>query len=169
LNDLEDIDPELISSLKWMLNNDVTGLEHTFTYEINVLGINYTQLLGEDGTNTTLDELNKNSYIRKLCSTKCLKESEKQIQSFKQGFFEVLNEEAIKLFTPAELGTLISGKREIDFEDLKEHADYEGFTRTHQIVVWFWEIVKNWDQEMLANLLFFITGKFLRISLLRFI
>ena len=157
---MEDIDPEMITSLKWMLSNDVTGLEHNFTYEINIFGTNYTQALGDKEANTTIDELNKNSYIRKLCLTKCVTEVEKQIQSFKQGFFHVFNEEAIKLFTAAELGILISGKQEIDFEDLKQYAEYEGLDKDSLLVTWFWEIVQTMDQGMLASLLFFITGRF---------
>ena len=46
LNDLEDIEPELVQSLRWMLDNDVTELDQPFIYELDVFGAHVTQKLG---------------------------------------------------------------------------------------------------------------------------
>ena len=158
LNDLEDIDPELKHSLDWIKSNDPTDLEQPFSYELDVLGIRVSQELKEDGSNTVVDETNKNSYIKKLYLAKTQGEVLKQIESFKKGFFEIIPEDFVKLFSSAELGILISGKSEIDIQDLMKHTTYQDINRNSNQVKWFWEIIGLMDQNMLANLLFFITG-----------
>ena len=67
-------------------------------------------------------------------------------------------EELVEIFSPSELEILISGKSEIDVEDLKKHTKLRELNKDDIIVKWFWEIVENMDQDTLANLLFFITG-----------
>ena len=143
-----------------MLTNDVTDLEQDFTYELNMFGLTLHQELQENGSNTTVTENNKKAFISKICLAKTLDEVEPQIQSFKQGLFEIFPEGLIRLFSPGELGILISGKSEIDIKEFKKYAKYSGFKADSQTVIWFWEIVEKFDQNMLANLLFFITGKF---------
>ena len=158
LNDLEDIEPELTNSLNWMLNNDVTDLEQPFMYELDVFGYNVSQELRENGANTLVDEFNKEKYITKLYLAKTSKEVDTQVQSFKKGFFEIVPEDLVKLFSSAELEILISGKSEIDILDLKNFATYREISKDSHLVQWFWEIVEIMDQNLLANLLFFITG-----------
>jgi len=44
-------------------------------------------------------------------------------------------------------------------QDWKAHCEYRaGFSENHQVVVWFWELVQEWDQEIRARLLQFVTG-----------
>lgn len=160
LNDLEDIEPEFMQSLSWMLTNDVTDLEQPFIYELDVFGMKVSQDLVENGINLTVDEVNKETYITNVCLSKTLKEVDHQIQSFKKGFFEIVPEELAKIFSSGELEILISGKSEIDIQDLMKYATYRELNKDSLLVQWFWEIVQIMDQNMLANLLFFITGKF---------
>ena len=149
-----------MGSLKWMRSNDVTGLEQPFIYELNTFGVNVTQELIEKGNDTSVDENNKELYVKKLYLAKTLSEVEAQTKSFKKGFFEIVPENAIKLFSSRELGILIAGKSEIDIQDLKAHALYREISKESLLVQWFWEMVEIMDQNMLANLLFFVTGSF---------
>lgn len=158
MNDLEEIDPELINSLNWMLKNDVTALEHTFTYELKIFNTNVVQELVDGGTNKFIDESNKQEFVKKLCHAKSYKEVEKQIDAFKKGFFQIIPADIIDLFSTSELGILICGESEIDVEELKKHAAYRSISKDTPQVKWFWEIVEAMDQNMLAKLLFFITG-----------
>jgi hypothetical protein len=83
----------------------------------------------------------------------------KQIQSFKTGFSQIIPPGLLELFSAGEIEILISGKSDIDKQDLKAHALYKEISKENILVQWFWEIVETLDQDMLANLLFFITGE----------
>lgn len=156
--DIEDIEPELTSSLRWMLENDVSALDQPFTYEFNVFGVNVDQELEKNGSDLIVDEDSKELYITKLYMAKALKESEEQINSFKQGLFEIVPVEPMKMFSTGELAILISGQSEINVADMKQHANLGAFGDDHKLMKWFWEIVEAWDQTQLSSLLFFITG-----------
>jgi len=158
LNDLEDIDPEFMQSLSWMLNNDVTDLEQPFIYELDLFGSKVVQELKEDGINATVDETNKKQYISRVCLARTLKEVEQPIERFKKGFYKIVPEHLAKLFASGELEILISGKSELDLQDLMKNTTYRDLNKESLLVQWFWEIVATMDQIMLANLLFFITG-----------
>jgi len=158
LNDLEDIDPEFMQSLSWMLNNDVTDLEQPFIYELDLFGVKVVQELTEDGINVTVDETNKKQFISKVYLSKTLKEVEQPIERFKKGFYKIVPEHLAKLFASGELEILISGKSELDIQDLMKNTTYRDLNKESLLVQWFWEIVALMDQIMLANLLFFITG-----------
>ena len=159
MKDLEDIEPELSESLIWMTTNNVNNLEQPFIYEVDVLGTKVVQDLVENGSNIMLDEENKDSYIKSLYLAKTLKEVETQIESFKEGFFTIVPKDLVSIFSSGEVGILISGKSEIDAEDMIRYTVYSGTNRSTQRIQWFRDIVRNMDQSMLANLLFFITGR----------
>lgn len=54
------------------------------------------------------------------------------------------------------------GLPEIDMKDWMEHTEYSGeYGRegpNHEVCVWFWEIVSEYDHDMKARLLQFVTG-----------
>ena len=109
-----------------------------------------------------------------------------QINSFLEGFNELVPRELISIFNDKELELLISGLPEIDCElafllshsiyvvlfslkyltsntavavdDLKANTEYTGYTSASGVVQWFWEVVKGFNKEDMARLLQFVTG-----------
>ncbi len=53
---------------------------------------------------------------------------------------------------------LLGGLSQIDVEDWKRNTEYSGYQPTDQVVLWFWKAVENYDEEMRARLLQFVTG-----------
>jgi hypothetical protein len=53
---------------------------------------------------------------------------------------------------------LLGGLSEIDVQDWKTHTQYDGYVSTDAVVQWFWKAVENYDEEMRARLLQFVTG-----------
>ena len=52
LDDIESVDPELHSSLRWILDNDISGvIDHTFSVEHDSFGVVQTHELKKDGKN----------------------------------------------------------------------------------------------------------------------
>jgi E3 ubiquitin-protein ligase HUWE1 len=81
-----------------------------------------------------------------------------QIESFMEGFNELVSRELISIFNDKELELLISGLPEIDLEDLKANTEYTGYTAASPVVQWFWDVVRSFSKEDMARLLQFITG-----------
>ena len=159
MNDLEDIEPELISAWRWILANDVDDLEQPFIYELDVFGTKIVQELIDNGSNVIVNEENKDSFVQEMIAAKSFKEVKEQIENFKKGFFAVLPQDLLPIFSSGEVELLISGQSEVDVKDLIRYLNTQDLVSDRsQLVQWFKEILEAMDQSMLANLLFFITG-----------
>ena len=62
----------------------------------------------------------------------------------------------INYFFPLQL--MIGGLGKIDLDDWKKHTRLKHCTAESHIVRWFWRAVDNFDDEMRARLLQFVTG-----------
>ena len=78
--DFEDYDPEYFKTLKWILENDVSVLDLTFSYETNHFGIIKEKPLKPNGDNITVTNENKKEYIKLLCYAKMANEIKPQIE-----------------------------------------------------------------------------------------
>ena len=81
-----------------------------------------------------------------------------QINSFLEGFHEVVSKSLVSIFTPSELELLISGLPDIDIEDLRINTEYKNYTIDSPVIRWFWQILSEFDQEQKALFLQFVTG-----------
>jgi len=159
LNDLEEIDPALAKSLQFMVHNSVTDvLELPFTYEVEFFGTMRTVELVENGQDLLLNDYNKQRYITSFLKAKLCKEIESQTQEFKKGLFEIVPEYLLKYLLPYELETLICGQTEIEVDYLQENVQYKNCSNNTPLITWFWDTIRNFDQEERMSLLFFITG-----------
>ncbi len=43
-------------------------------------------------------------------------------------------------------------------DDWRRNTDYDGYAPHDNVAVWFWKAVENYDNEMRARLLQFVTG-----------
>mgnify|MGYP001312438167 CR=1 FL=1 len=159
--DLADTDQQLMTSIEWMLKNPIQDiLDLDYTYESEMFGKRFTLSLRDAGEqNQPVTDENKKDYVKRLIYHKLVKEIEGPVNAFKQGFHRFVNPDYLKVFTAAELDKLIAGDPTIDFEDFKANTHYEGgYSIESDQIVWFWEIVKDYDQENLSALWFFGTG-----------
>ena len=53
---------------------------------------------------------------------------------------------------------MLGGLAEIDVEDWKRNTEYNDYNPTENVIQWFWKAVENFDGEMRARLLQFVTG-----------
>ncbi|CAO2636268.1 E3 ubiquitin-protein ligase NEDD4 [Lemmus lemmus] len=79
--------------------------------------------------------------------------------AFKEGFFELIPQDLIKIFDENELELLMCGLGDVDVSDWKEHTKYKnGYSVNHQVIQWFWKAVLMMDSEKRIRLLQFVTG-----------
>ncbi|KAF7283441.1 hypothetical protein GWI33_000526 [Rhynchophorus ferrugineus] len=160
MKDIESIDPEFYNSLVWTKENDIDdcGLELYFSVDFEVLGQVVHHELKKNGDSEKVTEENKEEYLSLMTNWRMTRGIEQQTQAFLDGFNEVVPIEWLKYFDERELELLLCGMQEIDVEDWQKHTIYRHYTRNSKPVVWFWQFVKQSDNEKRARLLQFVTG-----------
>ncbi|EGC31458.1 hypothetical protein DICPUDRAFT_39910 [Dictyostelium purpureum] len=159
VNDMEAIDPTYHKNLLWILDNDITNvLDLTFSTEIDIFDSTKVIELKPGGANIPVTEDNKLEYVRLVASVRMTNSIKDQINSFLEGFHELIPKSLIGIFTEMELELLISGLPEIDIDDLRANTEYNGYTADSPQIIWFWNTVSNFSNEEKASLLQFVTG-----------
>lgn len=72
LDDIESVDSELHSSLRWILDNDISGvIDHTFSVEHDSFGVVQTHELKKDGKTIPVSETSsirtRRDYREMMC------------------------------------------------------------------------------------------------------
>uniref|UniRef100_A0A8C3T1D8 HECT-type E3 ubiquitin transferase n=1 Tax=Chelydra serpentina TaxID=8475 RepID=A0A8C3T1D8_CHESE len=160
LKDLESVDPEFYNSLIWVKENDIEecGLEMYFSVDKEILGEIKSHDLKPNGSNILVTEENKDEYIRLVAEWRLSRGVEEQTQAFFEGFNEILPQQYLQYFDAKELEVLLCGMQEIDLNDWQRHTTYRHYTRTSKQIMWFWQFVKEIDNEKRMRLLQFVTG-----------
>ncbi|OCT60587.1 E3 ubiquitin-protein ligase Itchy [Xenopus laevis] len=160
LKDLESVDPEFYNSLIWIKDNNIEecGLEMFFSVDKEILGEVKSHDLKPDGSNIQVTEENKEEYIRLVAEWRLSRGVEEQTQAFFEGFNEILPQQYLQYFDAKELEVLLCGMQEIDLNDWQRNTIYRHYTRTSKLIIWFWQFVKEIDNEKRMRLLQFVTG-----------
>uniref|UniRef100_A0A8C1W4A4 E3 ubiquitin-protein ligase n=1 Tax=Cyprinus carpio TaxID=7962 RepID=A0A8C1W4A4_CYPCA len=160
LKDLESIDPEFYNSLIWIKDNDIEecGLEMFFSVDKEILGEVSTHELKPDGGNIQVTEENKEEYIRLVAEWRLSRGVEEQTQAFFEGFNEVLPQQYLQYFDAKELEVMLCGMQEIDLNDWQRNTIYRHYTSTSKQILWFWQFIKEMDNEKRMRLLQFVSG-----------
>ncbi|XP_030631954.1 itchy E3 ubiquitin protein ligase a [Chanos chanos] len=160
LKDLESIDPEFYNSLIWIKENNIEecGLEMYFSVDKEILGEVTTHELKPDGGNIQVTEENKEEYIRLVAEWRLSRGVEEQTQAFFEGFNEVLPQQYLQYFDAKELEVMLCGMQEIDLADWQRNTIYRHYARSSKQIVWFWQFVREMDNEKRMRLLQFVTG-----------
>lgn len=159
LCDIEFVDPELHRSLCWMLDNDITNvIDTTFLVQHNAFGQLQEHELKLNGRNTVVTEDNKDEYVSLYVNYRCRRGIENQFEALQRGFYELISHRLLENFEEHELELLIGGLSKIDIEDWKLHTKLKNCTVETPLVIWFWDIVKSYDENKRARLLQFVTG-----------
>ncbi|GKV44584.1 hypothetical protein SLEP1_g51748 [Rubroshorea leprosula] len=165
-HDIEAVDPDYYKNLKWMLENDVSNMpDLTFSMDADeekLILYEKTEVtdyeLKPGGRNIRVTEDTKHEYVDLVADHILTNAIRPQINSFLEGFNELVHRELISIFNDKELELLISGLPEIDLDDLKANTEYTGYSAASPIVQWFWEVVKAFSKEDMARFLQFVTG-----------
>ncbi|XP_041970110.1 E3 ubiquitin-protein ligase Su(dx) isoform X2 [Aricia agestis] len=158
--DIESIDPEFYNSLVWIRDNNIDecDFEMWFSVDFEVLGQVIHHELKPAGDKERVTESNKEQYIQLVTQWRMTRGIEEQTNSFLDGFNEVVPLEWLKYFDERELELMLCGMQEVDVEDWQRNTIYRHYTRTSKQVAWFWQFVRQMDNEKRARLLQFVTG-----------
>ncbi|XP_061450521.1 NEDD4-like E3 ubiquitin-protein ligase WWP2 isoform X2 [Rhineura floridana] len=160
LKDLESIDPEFYNSIVWIKENSLEecGLELYFIQDMEILGKVTSHELKEGGESIRVTEENKDEYILLLTDWRFTRGVEEQTKAFLDGFNEVAPLEWLRYFDEKELELMLCGMQETDMSDWQKNTIYRHYTKNSKQIQWFWQVVKEMDNEKRIRLLQFVTG-----------
>nr|XP_023401618.1 NEDD4-like E3 ubiquitin-protein ligase WWP1 isoform X2 [Loxodonta africana] len=160
IKDLESIDTEFYNSLIWIRDNDIEecGLEMYFSVDMEILGKVTSHDLKLGGSNILVTEENKDEYIGLMMEWRFSRGVQEQTKAFLDGFNEVVPLQWLQYFDEKELEVMLCGMQEVDLADWQRNAVYRHYTRNSKQIIWFWQLVKETDNEVRMRLLQFVTG-----------
>ena len=161
MDDLKEKDNVYWESLQWVLNNSIDGLDllENFSVMRQEFGKQVETELIPGGKDTPVTDKNKELYVEKLVEWECGGAIKRQMNAVRQGFFDLIPENTIKVFTVEELELLLNGKEDIDVDEMKACSVYNGgYDLESGPCVFFWEAMQSWDTETRGLILRFITG-----------
>uniref|UniRef100_A0A6Q2XMI5 E3 ubiquitin-protein ligase n=1 Tax=Esox lucius TaxID=8010 RepID=A0A6Q2XMI5_ESOLU len=132
LKDLESIDPEFYNSLIWIRCYFVTSYGRAA-----ILKVYPMELMSEW------------RFSRGV---------EGQTKAFLDGFNEVVPLQWLQYFDEKELEVMLCGMQEVDLQDWQRNTVYRHYTRNSKQIIWFWQLVKEVDNEVRLRLMQFVTG-----------
>lgn len=159
LQDMESVDSEYFNSLKWILENDPEDLDLTFTIDEELFGETHQHDLKTNGSEIVVTNENKGEYIDLVMQWRFVNRIQKQMTAFKEGFFELIPKDLIRIFDENELELLMCGLGDVDVNDWRQNTKYKnGYCGDHVVIQWFWKTVLLMDAEKRIRLLQFVTG-----------
>ncbi|KAH8107868.1 hypothetical protein BXZ70DRAFT_1014411, partial [Cristinia sonorae] len=156
--DVEWVDPEYYNSLCWILENDPSALELTFSVEADEFGVMKIVELKEGGATIPVTEENKREFVQLSAQYRLYSSIKEQIESLLTGFYEIIPKDLITIFDEKELELLISGTPDIDVDEWRAATEYNGYTSSDPVIVWWWRALKSFNREERAKVLSFATG-----------
>ncbi|MCL4128040.1 UNVERIFIED_CONTAM: hypothetical protein GTU68_032884 [Idotea baltica] len=158
--DMESEDYSFYQGLIYLLEHNIAdlGYELTFSTEVQEFGVTEARDLKPGGRNITVTEENKLEYIRLVCQEKMTGAIKKQLNSFLEGFYDIISKDLISIFNEQELELLLSGLPTIDIDDLKNNTEYHKYHPNSLQIQWFWRALRSFDQAERAKLVQFVTG-----------
>ena len=171
LDDLRGFDRVLfnnLSALRRMGEEEIKNLCLTFEVQSSVNsagtflgGVKSVELVSR-GSQTPVSKQNCIQYIHLVANHKLNVEQSKATRSFLRGFRDIIPASYVRMFSAKELQKIFSGDDEvkgIDVDDLKNVMVYSGgYHPSQDMIIWFWQIVKEMENEMQRKLLRFITS-----------
>ena len=163
IHHLSTLDPTMYKSLVFLKNYDperIPDLGLDFTVTNAEFGENEEIELKPGGKNMQVTASNRIEYIHLMADYRLNKQIRVHCAAFKQGMANVIDLDWIRMFSPKELQTLISGTQNpIDIQDLKVHTKYSGgYDIDHPVIKCFWNVVTEFSEEQKRLLLKFVTS-----------
>jgi len=164
LNDLEDLDETFYKSLIEVSDAgaNVDYLYLDFTETVELLWEKKTVELIPGGETVDVTGHNLPEYLEAKLKYKLLGGYEAQLKELLLGFYDVIDAPLLTVFDFQELELLMCGLPKINVANWMENTDYlgqyEGMGTNHKVCEWFWDVVSEYDEEMKARLLQFVTG-----------
>lgn len=162
IDDLPSFDPQLYRNLMMVRNytGNVLELGLTFSVDTDVLGRRESHELLMGGGAVCVTNENRILYVHLVADFYLNRQLREQTRAFVTGFQAMVDGAWLRCFTAPELQWLISGATaQLDLDDLRRHARYEGgYHAHHRVIRWLFEVLAEFDEQDRALFLRFVTS-----------
>lgn len=163
LLDLEEMKPDVVRSLRMLLDYDKPDLEDVFCLNFTVTyeswGERKSHDLIPDGSSVSVTTANRKQYVSSYLRWYLTDSVSAQFEAFNRGFANVAGGPALDVFRSEELQLLVVGSQELDFEALEKSAICEApYSKDHRIIRELWEVVHSLTPAEKRCFLAFCTG-----------
>jgi len=165
--DLESVDEEYYNNLKQLRTmhengDDISMLCLDFTMTSDIMGVRNEIELVRGGADIEVTNDNFLEYVEACLKYKLMGSVKPQLNELLLGFFDVIPEPLLTIFDYQELELIMCGLPHIDLDDWKAHTEYSGEYEElgihYPTIEWFWDTLEEFNDEMKARLLLFVTG-----------
>ncbi|KAI0051234.1 hypothetical protein FA95DRAFT_1602906 [Auriscalpium vulgare] len=156
--DVEWIDPEYYNSLCWILENDPSPLDLNFSVEGDEFGMTKIVPLKENGASIPVTLENRREFVQLSAQYRLYSSIKDQLEHLLAGFYEIIPKDLVSIFNEQELELLISGTPDIDVDEWRAATEYNGYSSSDPVIVWWWRALKSFNRDERAKVLSFATG-----------
>lgn len=162
LIDVQKIDTALYNSLKWILENNITGvIDETFSVLSSATKKEVD--LCEGGSDKIVTEMNKAEFVKLRIAWAAKYSIHDVLESFLKGFWSVVPLSILQShdITPDELSLMLQGQRRINIDQIRAYCIFNGskdFDDQHPTVVSLWGILREFNDTLKELFLRFVTG-----------
>ena len=104
------------------------------------------------------EEKNVNDYIQKRIDF-LIASIYPFVDKMRSGLFGVIPQKEILNLTSDEFELILNGRPFVDVDEWRRFTEYRTpYHKGHQVIKWFWDILKDLNQEQLSRFLQFCTG-----------
>lgn len=155
------LDPELYKHLMFLKTYEGNIEDLALNFSLNRVSLGETTEIDliPNGRNIPVTRENRLQFVMYMADYRLNKETKPQSRAFVAGMHDIINLEWLRMFSSDELSLLISGAPHIDLEDLRRNTNYaNGYSDSHELIKWFWEVLKSFDAPTQADFLRFATS-----------
>jgi len=156
--DLEEIDPKMFRGMQQVAQFADSG------QDVSDLCLEGKIVLGSGKIDVLpggVEVTNENVLDYLSNYTKLLLGSGVPLDALAAGFSAVVPRHFIKNLSPVQLSLLCCGANKVDIDDMRRNINFKGFTQSpahQQLRLWFWNIIRDFNQTLLGQFLCFVTG-----------
>jgi len=159
--DLESIDAQLYKQLRELLRmrpDEVGQLFLTFEVAVNDFGKTLSFPLKPDEPDLAVTGANVRQYVSAYASWRMFDSVKNQIESFLEGFYDILPPQTLGLFDEADLRLILGGVPTLNVAEWKENTFCYDFPDDTTVPNWFFEVLNESDDEFRSKILMFATA-----------
>ncbi|XP_041852105.1 probable E3 ubiquitin-protein ligase HERC3 [Melanotaenia boesemani] len=158
LEDMLEFSPVVGRSLQYIINYEDDDLENEYM-DFSIDWDKAEVELDPQNPKKPVTSQNKEEFVDAYINYVFNTSVEKTFQEFKRGFFQVCDQDLVKLFQPEELREVLVGQDVYEWAKLKQNTLYDGsFYLGHPTVQMFWEVFEELTEDQKKDFLWFVTG-----------